>query len=49
MRFDLTPQGVESEDIHDLRELLTARRTLVKDQITAKTRLATALNPVVRE
>lgn len=47
--LDLAPQGVESEDIHDLRELLTARRALVKDQITAKTRLATALNPVVRE
>lgn len=47
--LDLAPQDVESEDIHDLRELLTARRALVKDQITAKTRLATALNPVVRE
>ncbi len=28
---------------------LTARRALVKDQITAKTRLATATNPLVRE
>ena len=47
--LDLTPQGAEGEDVHDLRELLTARRALVKDQITAKTRLATATNPLVRE
>lgn len=47
--LDLTPQAVEGEDVHDLRELLTARRALVKDQVTAKTRLATALNPLVRE
>lgn len=47
--LDLTPQAIEIEDVHDLRELLTTRRALVKDQVTAKTRLATALNPVVRE
>ena len=47
--LDLMPQVVEGEDVHDLRELLTARRALVKDQVTAKTRLATALNPLVRE
>lgn len=47
--LDLTPQGTEGEDVHDLRELLTARRALVKDQITAKTRLAIATNPLVRE
>ncbi|WP_423208300.1 hypothetical protein [Paracoccus yeei] len=29
--------------------MLTARRALIKDQVTAKTRLATALNPLVRE
>ena len=40
--LELTPQPVEGEDVHDLRELLTARRALVKDQVTAKTRLATA-------
>jgi transposase len=38
--LDLAPQGIEGEDVHDLRELLTARRAMVKDQITAKTRLA---------
>lgn len=47
--LDLAPQDVQGEDVHDLRELLTARRALVKDQITAKTRLATALNPLIRE
>lgn len=47
--LELTPRPVEGEDVHDLRELLTARRALVKDQVTAKTRLATAQNPLVRE
>ena len=47
--LDLTPQQIESEDVHDLRELLTARRALVKDQIMAKTRLSTAVNPLIRE
>nr|WP_200951521.1 transposase [Rhizobium sp. Root491] len=47
--LDLAPQVAEGEDVHDLRELLTARRALVKDQVTAKTRLATALNPLARE
>lgn len=47
--LDLNPQQIESKDVHDLRELLTARRALVKDQITAKTRLSTALNPLIRE
>lgn len=47
--LDLNPQQIEGEDVHDLRELLTARRALVKDQITAKTRLATAVAPLIRE
>jgi transposase len=47
--LDLAPQGIEGEDVHDLRELLTARRAMVKDQITAKTRLATASNPLVKD
>lgn len=47
--LDLSPQETEAEDVHDLRELLTARRALVKDQVTAKTRLATAINPLIRE
>jgi transposase len=47
--LDLSEHRVESEDVHDLRELLTARRALVKDQIIAKTRLATTLSPLVRD
>lgn len=47
--LDLSPQDAEAEDVHDLRELLTARRALVKDQVTAKTRLATAINPLIQE
>jgi len=47
--LDLSPQVTETEDVHDLRELLTARRALVKDQVTAKTRLATAINPLIRD
>lgn len=47
--LELAPHSAETEDVHDLRELLTARRALVKDQVTAKTRLATAINLLVRE
>lgn len=47
--LDLSPQDAETEDVHDLRELLTARRALVKDLVTAKTRLATAINPLIQE
>jgi transposase len=47
--LDLSSKGIEGEDVHDLRELLTARRALIKDQIAAKTRLATAMNPIIRE
>lgn len=47
--LDLVPQAVDGEDIHDLRELLTARRALIRDQIAARARLATARNPLIRE
>lgn len=47
--LELSPQDAETEDVHDLRELLTARRALVKDQVAAKTRLSTAINPLIRE
>lgn len=47
--LELAAQAAEYEDVHDFRELLTARRALVKDQITPKTRLATAVNPLIRE
>ncbi|WP_065327276.1 IS110 family transposase [Tritonibacter mobilis] len=47
--LDLSPQQAEGEDAHVLRELLTARRAMAKDQVTAKTRLATAQNPLIQE
>lgn len=47
--LELAPQDTETEDVHDLRELLTARRALVKDQIAAKTRLATAINRLIQQ
>lgn len=47
--LELIPQDIEHEDIYNLRELLTARRALIKNQVTAKTQLATALNPLARE
>ncbi|WP_217895078.1 hypothetical protein [Acetobacter tropicalis] len=34
--LDLKLQGIEGEDVHDLMELLTARRAMVKDQITVE-------------
>lgn len=49
--LELTPQDVEGEDVHDLRELLTARRALVKDRedaachCTEPTRARTAWTP----
>ncbi|MBW3245413.1 transposase [Epibacterium sp. DP7N7-1] len=47
--LDLSTQQAAGEDMHDLRELLTARRATVKDRVTANTRLATAQNPLVQE
>ena len=47
--LDLSLQDTEIEEVHDLRELPAARRALVKDQATARTRLATAINPFIRE
>lgn len=47
--LELAPQDTETEDVHDLRELLTARRALVKDKIAAKTRLATAINLLIQQ
>lgn len=47
--LELAPHKAQNEDLHDLRELMTARRALVKDQIAAKTRLATAINPLICE
>lgn len=40
--LDLSPQMPVTSELHDMRELLAARRALIKDQTAARTRLATA-------
>ncbi len=40
--LDLSPQTPATTELHDMRELLAARRALIKDQTAARTRLATA-------
>lgn len=40
--LELEAQTPQNENLHDLRELLTTRRALVKDQAAAKARRATA-------
>jgi transposase len=46
--LSLTPQTPKAETHHDLRELLVARRALVKDLAAGKAREKRALQPVVR-
>lgn len=46
--FKLSPQIPKAETHHDLRELLVARRSLVKDLAHGKTRAKGALQPLVR-
>lgn len=46
--LDLQAQEPPHESSHDLKELLTARRALIKDQTAAKARLATATVPLLR-
>ncbi len=46
--LDLQAQEQPHESLHDLKELLTARRALIKDQTAAKSRLATATVPLLR-
>lgn len=46
--LELSAQPPKSEILHDLREMLVARRALVKDQAIAKTRARTARLPLVR-
>ncbi|ATG41757.1 IS110 family transposase [Phaeobacter piscinae] len=40
--LDLSPQTPATPELHDMRELLAARRALIKNQTAARTRLATA-------
>ena len=44
----MVPKPTSTESLYDLRELLTARRALIKDRAAAKTRLATSTVPLVR-
>lgn len=46
--LDLQRQAPLDESQHDLKEMLTARRALIKDQSAAKARLATATVPLIR-
>lgn len=46
--LDLQAKEQPHESLHDLKELLTARRALIKDQTAAKSRLATATVPLLR-
>lgn len=46
--LDLQAKEQPHESLHELKELLTARRALIKDQTAAKSRLATATVPLLR-
>ena len=45
---DLQAQEPPHESLHDLKELLMARRGLIKDQTAAKTRLAPVTVPLLQ-
>jgi transposase len=47
--LQLVPKPLISENLYDLRELLSARRALIKDRTAARTRKATALNALVKQ
>ena len=44
----LVPKPLTAESLYDLKELLSARRGLIKDRTAAKARKATALNALVK-
>lgn len=47
--LQLTPKPISAENLYDLRELLSARRALIKDRTAAKARSATATHPLVKQ
>jgi transposase len=47
--LELKQQKPKSEILHILRELLTARRALMKDKVAAKTRLQTTTQPLLKK
>jgi transposase len=46
--LELEKDEPKSESLHDLRELMTARRALMKDKVAAKTRLQNAMNKLLK-
>ena len=46
--LQLTPKTLYSENLYDLRELLAARRALIKDRTAAKTRRATSTVELIK-
>lgn len=45
----LVPKPICAENLYDLKELLSARRALVKDRTAAKARKATAANALIKQ
>lgn len=45
----LAPKPINAENLYNLRELLSARRALIKNRTAAKTRSATATHRVVKQ
>ena len=46
--LQLTPKPIQAENLYDLRELLAARRALIKDRTAAKTRRATSTVELIK-
>jgi transposase len=47
--LQLVPKPICAKNLYDLRELLSARRALIKDRTAAKARKATALNALMKQ
>lgn len=47
--LQLVPKPLTAENLYDLRELLSARRALIKDRTAAKARKATVVNALVKQ
>jgi transposase len=47
--LQLVPKPLNTESLYDLRELLSARRALIKDRTAAKARKATVSNALVKQ
>lgn len=47
--LQLTPKPLNAENLYDLRELLSARRALIKDRTAAKARIATVTHVLLKQ